>query len=298
MSTLLISEAFELYRTDYIVMSHQSLKTEEAYHNASILLVRFLGDIRITDIDFQKVRDWHLWMMGWQKPDTARGNIICLRMVLKFLLRRNEQVLNYESIPVASRQKRTVKYLTDEEVQGFIEEAGRPIRGYPKTLRKRNVAIITLLYATGLRNGELCALNRDSIKNRQFTVAGKSKNPRICFINSAAEKAIEEYLAIRDDNSPALFISHQTGNRLTTHSLQETFRNICNRSDFEDVHPHTIRHSFGTNMLEKRVDLRYIGDLMGHVDLNTTKMYTHYSNPQLREVYEKAWSSISVLTYT
>ena len=212
-------------------------------------------------------------------------------MVLRFLIRRNEEVLNYEMIPVPKREKHIIKYLDYEGVTDFIEEAGKHIRGCPEQSRLRNVAIVTLLYATGLRNGELCALNRDSIVNRSFTVVGKSKEPRICFINEGAEKAINEYLMSRTDNNKALFISCRTENRITTGALRKIFEIICHRSDFENIHPHTIRHSFATRMLEKRVDIRFIGDLMGHADLNTTKMYTHYSNPQLRDIYNEAYSS-------
>lgn len=283
-----ISEAFLLYRQVHIVMSHQSQKTEEGYIGAGKLLVRLFGDIDICTLTFENVREWHFWLSGWQAPDTVRGNIICLRMVLKFLAIRGFEVINYDSIIVAKRSKRKVGFLTEEEMDEFIKEAARPVRGYCRMNRLRNVAVITLLFATGMRNSEICALNRGDIRNRSFTVIGKSRDPRIVFINDRAETALNEYLSARDDNNKAMFISHQNGNRMTSKTLRLVFSSITNRSNFERVHPHMVRHSFATKQLDKGVDIIYVGDLMGHVDLNTTKIYTHYANKKLREIYEAA----------
>jgi integrase/recombinase XerD len=285
---LVISAAFEQYRYDYIVMRNLSPKTEEAYIYTSKLLIKYFGDVDIETITFDNVRDWRNHIAGWQKPDTVRNNIVCLRMVLKYLRRKGYKVLNYEDIPVSKRTKRTITYLTEEEVYEFIDEVKRPVRGYSKVNRARNAAIITLLFATGLRNNELCSLDRNSIKERQFTVIGKSKNPRIGFINQRAEDALNEYLKCRNDSDRALFISPQTGKRIRPGTLRRIFQNTCERSDFKNIHPHTIRHSYATYLLSKEVDIRYIGDLMGHVSLDTTKLYTHYSNPQLKRVYETA----------
>lgn len=230
-------------------------------------------------------------MMSRMKPDSVRNNIVCLRMVLKFLSIKGIPVLNYNEIPVAKREKRTISYLTYDEVEEFIAEAIRPRRGYLIENRLRNEAIIRLLYATGLRNAELCSLNRDSIKNRTFTVIGKSKTERIGFIDPATDAIIKSYLNSRDDGNRALFISHQTGQRLKPCNIRVIFQNICQNSHFQGIHPHTIRHSYATKLLERRVDFRYIADLMGHADMNTTRMYSHYSNPGLKEIYDKAHAS-------
>jgi integrase/recombinase XerD len=285
---LSISDSFELYRTDYIVMTNRSPKTEESYRGTCKLLIRRFGDVPLDALTFEAIRDWRNWLSTWQSNDTVRGNIICIRMVLKYMAKRGYKVLNYDEIPVAKREKRVIKYLDHLEMEAFIEEMGRPCRGYTLENRLRNVAIVRLLYATGLRNSELVALNRDSIKNRTFTVIGKSRDPRIGFIDSLAEAAIERYLATRNDKEKALFVSPQTGKRLTSDTLRKIFANICERSEFDGIHPHTIRHSFATRLLERRVDLRYVGDLMGHVDLNTTRIYTHYTNPKLQEIYNNA----------
>ena len=283
-----ISASFDKFYRGELLMRNRSKKTAESYDNASKLLVSFFGDIAIIDLKLEDVMDWHEHLSTWQKPDTVRGNICCLRMVLKYLAKRGFPVMDFDEIPVAKREKRLISYLTEGEADMFLAEIAEKKRGYSTENRLRNIAIARLIYASGIRNSEVCALNRNSIKNRQFTVVGKSKDPRLCFIDEDTDKAIEAYLAVRSDKERALFISVQTGKRVKPGNLRRIFSRVCRISDFEGVHPHTMRHSFGTKMLERSVDLRYIGDMMGHVSLDTTKLYTHYTNRKLREVYEKA----------
>lgn len=283
-----ISDAFTLYRDNYIVMKNQSPKTEEAYRNAGKLLIKLFGDVAISSLKFEDVREWRLFLSTWQKPDTVRGNIICIRNVLKYLRLSGFQVLDYELIPVQKRGKNKIDFLTREEVADFIEVLGAPARGYSMMNRYRNVAIGWVLASTGLRNSELCALNVDSIKDRTFTVVGKSKNPRIGFINDKAENALRTYLSLRADSNKALFVSPQTGKRITSGTLRRIFENACRRSDFENVHPHTMRHSYATDLFDKEVDSIYVSDLLGHTSLDTTRMYIHYSNPKLKRIYDAA----------
>lgn len=284
---LTISQAFEVYRLDYISFRGLSKKTEEAYIVASRLLVRYCGDIDIHDLTFAIVRDWRSSLASRQMPDTVRNNIICLRMVLRFMRSRGYDVLDPDSIPVPKRIARNVEFLDELEFMRFLVEAGRPRRGYDRVNRMRNVAIIQLLYDTGLRNGELCAMNRNTIKNRTFTVIGKGGKARICFVSDNALIAINNYLALRKDTEKALFVSAQTNKRISSGTLREVFKNICDRSEFENIHPHTIRHSFATKLLRHRVDIRYIKEFMGHSSLATTQMYTHVINEDLKDIYDK-----------
>ncbi len=216
------------------------------------------------------------------------GNIICFRSVLRRCVRKGWADIDVEDIKIPKREKRVVNYLTELEIERFIGAVSAKYRGYSRINRLRNIAIVNLLYDSGIRVSELCLLNRNSIKERQFTVIGKSKNPRICFITRKTEEAIAEYLSERNDNEKALFIATQNGKRITSDTVRKIFQNACKRSDFINVHPHTIRHSFATRLLEKEVDIRYIAELMGHESLDTTKMYTHFSNPKLKKIYEKA----------
>lgn len=286
---MLISEAFAEYEEGEIIAGGLSKKTLESYIYAEKLAEKYFGNVDMSYLTPQDVREFYFHLMTWQKPDTARGNIVCLRAVVRRLYQSGENIdLKPEQIKIPKREKREIKYLTEPEVEEFIKVVGQRVRGYSELNRLRNVAICEVLYSSGIRVGELCRLNRNSIRNRQFSVIGKSKNPRVCFINKRAEEAIAAYLDIRNDDNSALFISGSNGERITAGGVRVVFKNACDRSDFNDIHPHTLRHSFATKMLEKEVDIRYISDLMGHESLDTTRMYTHFTNPQLRRIYEGA----------
>ena len=225
-------------------------------------------------------------------PKTLESNIYAEKLVTEDFsdteVRKGWSNIDVDDIKIPKREKRVVNYLTESEIERFIEVVSAKYRGYSKINRLRNTAIVNLFYDSGIRVSELCLLNRNSIRERQFTVIGKSKNPRICFITRKTEEAIAEYLAERDDNKKALFIATQNEKRITPDTIRKIFQNACKRSDFVNVHPHTIRHSFATRLLDKEVDIRYIAELMGHESLDTTKMYTHFSNPKLKKIYEKA----------
>lgn len=283
-----ISEAFEFYRKAEIVAGGLSSKTAESYFYASKLAVGYFGNMEMKRLRPEDVRGYYEHLLGWQKPDTARGNIICLRAVIKLLRRKKEPVMDPEDIKVPKREKRLIHYLTEPEVRMFIAEVGRKQRGYSEINRLRNIAIAEVLFSSGIRVGELCRLNRSSIRNRQFVVVGKSKMPRPCFINARAEQAIENYLAKRHDTESALFLSNQSGKRITPGTVRRVFQHTCQGSAFDGIHPHTLRHSFATHMLAQGVDLRFIGEMMGHESLDTTKIYTHYTNPQLKQIYDQA----------
>lgn len=281
-----ISEAFELYRKLEITARGLSTKTRETYENATKLIIGYFGDSEIEHIEQENVVSFYEHLLGWQRPDTARQNIMCFRSVIRLLNRKKYDVMDWEDIKIPKREKRSVFYLTKPEVEAFIDVVGERRRGYAELNRLRNIAIVECLFSSGVRISELCRLNRNSIRNRQFVVVGKSKEPRPCFISSRAEAALGQYLKKRTDNNPALFISNQNERRVTPGNIRRIFLTACKRSDFDGVHPHTMRHSFATYLLEKEVELIYIGDMMGHQSLDTTKVYTHYANPRLRKIHE------------
>ena len=285
---MLISEAFDLYKQSEVVAAGLSPKTAESYTYASKLASSYFGNIEVGSLRLEDI--WHYYdhLLGWQKPDTARGNIICLRADIRLLKRRGEQVIDPDDIKVPKREKRIITYLTKTEVDALIEIVATRRRGYAEVNRLRNIAIVKLLYSTGVRISELCRLNRNSIRDRQFTVIGKSLEPRPCFITKDVEESIAQYLELRHDHEMALFISNQNGKRIKPGNVRRIFQRICKQSDFNGVHPHTMRHSFATYMLEKDVDLIYISQMMGHKSLDTTRMYTHFTNPKLKRIYDNA----------
>ena len=283
-----ISEAFTNYREIEVISRGLSPKTLESYIYAEKLVIEYFTDTEVRNITPLDVSKFYQYLCSFQRPDTARGNIICFRSVLRRCVRKGWADIDVEDIKIPKREKRVVNYLTESEIERFIGVVSAKYKGYSRINRLRNTAIVNLFYDSGIRVSELCLLNRNSIRERQFTVIGKSKNPRICFITRKTEEAIAEYLSERSDNEKALFIATQNGKRITSDTVRKILQNACKRSDFINIHPHTIRHSFATRLLDKEVDIRYIAELMGHESLDTTRIYTHISNPKLKKIYEKA----------
>lgn len=283
-------EIFDRFLFDEIISAGYSRKTEERYITFSRLIVKILGNIDVVEFDERKIRAWRETLIKYQSPDTVRGYVVCLRKFLKYCERRFELKVTIENIKIPRREKRRIEILTSAEVEDFIAEISKRKRGYSEQNRLRNIAIAKLIYCSGLRVSEVCRLNKNSIKNRQMTIIGKSLEPRLCFINKDTEDAIRDYLELRYDNEQALFISNQNGRRITESNIQRVFQRVCENSNgrFERVHPHTLRHCFATRLLDRGVDIVYIQDFMGHQSLDTTKVYMHYSNNRLREVYESA----------
>lgn len=285
---MLLKDVFEKYYQAEIKPAGLSIATGERYKNTGVLMVNYFGNVDVADITVEDMQRFYEHLSTWQAPNTVRLNIISCRRVLSYCRRKKLVDIDIEDIKIPKRPKKSVEYLTQAEFYIFLEAIKRRRAGYSRVNRMRNIAIMLTLYTSGIRVSELCRLNRNSIKNRQFTVVGKSKSPRICFITPETQEAISRYLKLRDDNEPALFISEQTKRRITPDTVRDVFRYGCINSEFEHVRPHTIRHSFATKMLEGGVDIRYIADLLGHESLDTTKIYTHVTNPKLKAIYDEA----------
>lgn len=285
-----IDELAEEFIFDEIFSKGLSIKTEERHRVFFKLLISEIGD-DLVNISHNNLRKFREKLAVGRSADTVRGYIICLRKFLEWAIKTKKISIDPNiKINIPKREKRLLELPSNKELDDFYLELKNPRRGYSQVNRLRNVAIFHLILSSGLRNSEICGLNRNSIKNRQMTIIGKSKNPRLCFINEKTEIAISEYLNFRKDSDKALFVSNQNGKRITPQNLQRIFANACEKCKKLNtkITPHTLRHCFATNLLEKQVELCYIADLMGHESLDTTKIYTHYSNEKLRQVYEKA----------
>jgi site-specific recombinase XerD len=288
-----LSEAFSEYRRIEIQGRGCSLKTDEGAKYAGIVAVRYFGDINVKKIKLAQISDYYLSLVsinktGRGKPvtqNTARGYIMQLRSVLKYCDKCGIKTVDCNKIIIPKREKKYANFIDLDQYNRLYNEANTPRRGYAKINRIRNALIIKVLFYTGLRISELFALNRDTIRNREFIVIGKSKNPRPCFITKDIEQDIKAYLAIRKDDNPALFISNKTGERITPSNVRQVFRRITKALGMDNVTPHTLRHSFATRLIDDKVDIRYVADLLGHQSLDTTKQYTHIRNYQLREIY-------------
>lgn len=272
---MLVSEAFEAYRRDVIQFKNQSPKTEEMHVIVMKSLVNFTGDIDITLLDFAMVRNWKEYLSKGCSTNTVRLYVIKLRVVLQHMQLKQIPVLHPDLVPVPKRSENIPTFLTPEQVTQCINA----------TLRIKNKTIISFLYASGIRVSELCSLNRGQIISRRFTVIGKGGKPRLCFIDERTETLLQLYLETRTDNDQALFVC-DFGRRIRPGTIQETFKTIRKQVGFH-CHPHALRHSFATSLLETNTNLYYVKEFMGHSSLQTTQKYLHVVNADLEKVYKE-----------
>lgn len=279
-----ISEAFEVYRTDFIVFKNQSCRTEEAHNYVCRSLTSFLGDIPLADLTFAQVRDWKTDLDKGRTSETVRMYVIRLRVVLKYLRARGYDVLDPESIPVPNRQDKVPSFITCQEISKLLEANNVPRSC--QINRTRNKAIISLLFSSGIRVSELCSLDKEDLHENSFTVVGKGGKARLCFFDDRTRQYVDSYLKLRKDGNPALFVSNENKLRITRGNVQFIFR-CCARRTGIVCHPHTLRHSFATNLLRNNCNMRYVQELLGHASLQTTQMYTHVINEDLHRVYRE-----------
>lgn len=281
-----LSEAFEAYRSDVILMKNQSRKTEENHRFVQKSLINFLGDSPVELITFEMIREWKLDLDKTRSSSTVRNYVIKLRVVLAYLRLKGETCLHPDLIPVPQRQQTIPAYVSKEDVQKLIDSNNVPRSNPVNNLR--NMAMVSLLYASGIRVSELCSMNRDSVKpDGTFTIIGKGGKARLCFTDERTRTLINTYLGLRDDDNKALFTGKFASHRMTPGNVQEVFRSMRRRCGMEGVHPHTMRHSFATQLLQANMNIRYVQALLGHNSLDTTMRYTHVTNPDLKKAYEK-----------
>jgi site-specific recombinase XerD len=280
---------------------NRSLKTIQNYSHYLTRLSDFAGDIKLSDIDVELIRKWRLWLnrLGTNTSDelsktTQNYHLIALRSFLKFCARRGLDALPADKIELARTKRPQVTFLTPEEIERL---SSQPDSTSLVGLRDR--AIIELLFSSGLRVSELVGLDRDHInlKRREFMVRGKGQKDRPIFISEDAATCIERYLQKREDNVKPLFIRYSgnkqvdlSGNyhRLTARSVQRMVARYARLAGItKHVSPHTLRHSFATDLLMNGADLRSVQAMLGHSNIATTQIYTHVTDPHLKAVHEK-----------
>jgi site-specific recombinase XerD len=264
-------------------------------------LLDFAGDIKVGEIDAEMIRKWRLWLnrLGTNTSDelqktTQNYHLIALRSFLKFCAKREITAMAADKIELAKTTRKQVTFLNAEEVLQLFEQANTStVPG----LRDR--AILELLFSSGLRVSELVGLDREHInlKRREFTVRGKGQKDRPIFISEQAADWIQKYLDARQDNTKPLFIRYSgtkqvnlSGNfhRLTARSIQRMVARYALLAGItKHVSPHTLRHSYATDLLMNGADLRSVQALLGHSNISTTQIYTHVTDPHLKEVHNK-----------
>lgn len=273
-----LSEAFNMYLEDYIRARNQSTRTEETHEACKRLLIQFLGDKELSQLSLLDIREWRKEISKGRRPNSVRVYILRLRAVLRYCNIRDISAIKSELVPVPKREATVPVFLTEQEVTRMIE----------CSTSIRNAFVISLLYSSGIRLSELIALNRGQIVDRRFTVIGKGRKPRLCFIDQRTELLMNMYLASRKDNHEALIVSNEFKRRMTATNIQLLVRNSASKACLDKkVTPHTLRHSFATNFLKNNGNMRYLSAMLGHASLDTTMMYAHVVDLDLQNQYEK-----------
>lgn len=307
--------------TDFLeyleIEKNVSKLTIRNYKHYLARFARFLGDspplseanvpseqskiINISEITSDRIRDYRLYLSRYVdehgislKRATQNYHLIALRSFLKYLLKRDIEVMAPEKIDLPKAESRSIKFLEREQVERLLN-----MPEISKAEGLRDKAILEVLFSTGLRVSELVKLNRDQInlERREFGVIGKGRRPRVVFLSGKAADWLKRYLANREDQEKPVFIRYAGKTpdpqhlgeslRLTSRSVQRLVEKYVRKARLPiKITPHGLRHSFATDLLTAGADLRAIQEMLGHKNVSTTQIYTHITNPQLKKIHD------------
>ena|SRR3989338_3273818 len=255
-----------------------------------------------TEITNDIIRSYRLYLSRFTdesemplKKVTQNYHLIAIRAYLKFLLKTDLPVLSPEKIDLGKAESRSLKFLDRSQVERLMN-----MPSISDVAGLRDKAIMELLFSTGLRVSELVRLNRDSVnfETKEFGVIGKGGRVRVVFMSDASIEWLTRYLSEREDAFKPLFTrvggakpdptTPDEKMRLTTRSVQRIVEKYVKKARLPiKITPHGIRHSFATDLLRSGADIRSIQEMLGHKNISTTQIYTHVTNPQLKEIHEK-----------
>lgn len=287
-----------------------ALRTVENYEH---YLTRFFEFSKIkspSDITDASVREFRLWLnrqvTGNNRATgqtiskkTQNYYMIALRVFLKYLAKQEIKALPPDRIELAKVGERQLDLITDTELGRLLKS---PSGNDLKDLRDK--AILELLFSTGLRVSELCALNSDiDLNTDELSVRGKGGKVRVVFLSDSAKDAVRKYLKARKDMSDALFVQTPTrkavgeptksvglenNNPLTRRSIERIVKQHAIKAGIsKKVTPHVMRHMFATDLLGNGADLRSVQAILGHANIGTTQIYTHVTDKHLRDIHRK-----------
>jgi len=287
-----------------------STKTQENYTRFLRKFFRWLESVGLAELKPADFSPDHVWQYKvflsrhadpktkkTLKKSTQNYYLIALRSLLEFFVEKDISSLPPSKVKLAKdKSDKEIKFLKLEQLASLLEAPD------PQTLiGLRDRAILETLFSTGLRVAELAALNLEQIRIRsvnddlEIAVVGKGSKIRTVYFSARAVKALKAYLDERKDFDEALFINYRRGStqssasrRLTVKSIEDIVKKYVKISGLPVMAtPHTLRHSFATDLLNQGVDLRTVQEFLGHSNIATTQIYTHVTNKQLRDIHRK-----------
>src|SRR3989344_2881900 len=271
----------------------RSLKTIENYDRYLSRFLRFAKIEKPKDVSADLVREFRLWLnrQPARKNETLSRKtqnyyMIALRAFLKFLAKRGVESLSPEQIELAKIPERSLDLITPTELAKLM----KAVEG-SDSASLRDKAILELLFSTGLRVSELCALTTETdFSLGEFSVRGKGGKVRVVFVSDDAKEAVKIYLKSRKDMSEALFVrmGKEADKSLDRRSIIRIIKKYATKAGIgKKVTPHVIRHMFATDLLSNGADLRSVQMLLGHANIATTQIYTHITDKALRETHKR-----------
>jgi site-specific recombinase XerD len=286
-----------------------SNNTQRNYDQYLKLFVKWLTVAGFPDLLPHELTAEHIWdyrLFLARKYTTNRGEylgkksqnyyLIALRALLDFLADRDIETLPSSKVKLAKQKsEETISFLEVTDIEKMLEV---PDTTSPSGLRDR--AIMELFFSSGMRISELTALNEDQIsmlkdgsetRTYELSIVGKGKHIRTIFISPRAADWLRKYIKTRNDVHPPLFINYRTrtdAKRLTPRAVQHMISRCAVLAGLSKrVTPHTLRHTYATDLLGHGADLRSVQELLGHKNVATTQIYTHVTNKRLRDIHEK-----------
>ncbi|MEK7624307.1 MAG: site-specific tyrosine recombinase/integron integrase [Patescibacteria group bacterium] len=285
---------------DYLeIEKNRSSKTRTNYEHYLKNFIKF-SDIKTEkDITADRIRDFRLFLARAKnskneilKKNTQAYYIIALRNFLKYLIKRDFEVLAPDKIELPKIPTRQIEIIDYSDLERLLKA---PEGDNLRTLRDK--AILETFFSTGLRLSELCSLNRRlDFERGEITVRGKGNKLRVVFLSPGTKKALKNYLDKRDkkaDGEEALFISLTKAKepkiigRIIPRTIQRLIDYYARKAGIQErITPHMLRHCYATDLLVNGADLRSVQELLGHANVSTTQMYTHLTNKELKETHQ------------
>lgn len=283
------------------IEKNSSQLTIRNYHHYLARFLEFAGDIPADEINQDLVRRYRVFLARYVdvktglplKRITQNYFLIALRAFLRYLAKVDVTSLPAEKIELGQADPRPVTVLDDDQLQRLLN--GPEIS---KDDGLRDKAIMETLFSTGLRVSELSKLNADQMNfdRKEFGIVGKGGKERVVFLSDSAVAWLERYLANRHDSFKPLFIRYSgevdrtSGGekmRLTPRSIERVLEKYVKKARLPiKATPHTLRHSFATDLLINGADIRSVQEMLGHSNISTTQIYTHITNKQLKDVHK------------
>jgi site-specific recombinase XerD len=304
---MLLSTAIQEYLDYLAVERNRSRLTIATYtHYLNRFSAWLKRDLPLEEITADQVRKYRLYLFNLlddrNEPlgtNTQSYHVIALRSLFRYGVRRGVPCLSPDVIELPKAEPREVQFLTGEELERLLA-----VPDTSTMVGMRDRALLELLFSTGLRVSEVSALDKQMFDTStgEMRVLGKGKKERLVFVSKRAMSWVTQYFSLRADPSPAAFVGYRgkgvgeapsptvqaQATRLSTRSIERSVVKHAEAAGLaKRITPHTLRHSFATDLLLNGADIRSVQTMLGHASITTTQVYTHITNQQLRDVHHR-----------